>query len=400
MKKTFMLPFVLSLLFSFLFLAIPVDLVAANPPIHFIVFPTIIIAADGSVTPPTAPIIRNGRTYTLTADIKYALVIACNNIVFDGAGHSINITQGSNSGLTMEGVRSVTVKNLKIFGGYTSSVKMDCSNCVITNLKADHWININGAYSHNNIITDSEVSINLEGSLWGSPKSGVSFSGFRGMHVIQSTSYIGPSGNLIKRNNISSLYSLNSGSNMFIQNNFLGGESAFREIYDNQIWDNGLYGNYWSDYSAKCPNASEVGNTGIGNTPYAVKGIVDHFPMLYPWGTPNLMVLEAENTTNTQDYPLNFTIDKPSLWMGYSLDGETNVTLTGNTTLAGLAPGLHNLVVYATDIYGVDGASQTVFFTVIEPFPVAWVIAVSFISIVGVAVCLFYYRKRRAYPSV
>ena len=44
--------------------------------------------------------------------------------------------------------------------------------------------------------------------------------------------------------------------------------------------------------------------------------------------------------------------------MGYSLDGQSNVTITGNITLAGLADGFHLVVVYATDAYGNTGSAS------------------------------------------
>jgi hypothetical protein len=35
-------------------------------------------------------------------------------------------------------------------------------------------------------------------------------------------------------------------------------------------WDNGSVGNYWSDYLSRYPNATELGHSGIGDTPYAI----------------------------------------------------------------------------------------------------------------------------------
>jgi hypothetical protein len=82
--------------------------------------------------------------------------------------------------------------------------------------------------------------------------------------------------------------------------------------------------------------------------------------------------------------------------MGYSLDGEVNVTVTGNTTLTGLAIGAHNVTVYATDVYGVGGVSKTVNFTVTEPFPAVLVVGVCAVAVAGVSACFLYYRKRKS----
>jgi parallel beta-helix repeat protein len=46
------------------------------------------------------------------------------------------------------------------------------------------------------------------------------------------------------------------------------------------FWDNGKYGNYWSDYSTKYPNATEIDSTGVGNTPYLIDtSNIDHYPL-------------------------------------------------------------------------------------------------------------------------
>jgi hypothetical protein len=84
---------------------------------------------------------------------------------------------------------------------------------------------------------------------------------------------------------------------------------------------------------------------------------------------PCITILSPENkiyATNT--IPLNFTIDKPLKWIswiGYSLDGQTNITISGNTTLTDLEDGAHCVIVYANDTcWGLMGASETVCFTV------------------------------------
>ncbi|MGB9915654.1 MAG: PQQ-binding-like beta-propeller repeat protein [Candidatus Bathyarchaeales archaeon] len=49
------------------------------------------------------------------------------------------------------------------------------------------------------------------------------------------------------------------------------------------VWDNGTAGNYWSDYTKRYPNASERGNSGIGDTPYYInENNVDRYPLMRP----------------------------------------------------------------------------------------------------------------------
>jgi hypothetical protein len=84
--------------------------------------------------------------------------------------------------------------------------------------------------------------------------------------------------------------------------------------------------------------------------------------------------------------------------MGYSLDGQETVTITGNTTLTALSNGLHNVTVYAKGTLGNMGASGTISFTVEVPelFPTTLVTTASAASlaIVGLGL-LFHFKKHK-----
>jgi hypothetical protein len=80
---------------------------------------------------------------------------------------------------------------------------------------------------------------------------------------------------------------------------------------------------------------------------------------------PNILVLSLENKIFSMgNVSLNFTVDETTHWMGYSLDGQANVTFAANTTLPGLLDGLHFLVIYANNTAGNMGMSDPVYFTV------------------------------------
>ena len=53
---------------------------------------TIYIRADGSIDPPTAPISRDGDTYTFTDNIYDSIVIQRGDVVVDGAGYTLQGT--------------------------------------------------------------------------------------------------------------------------------------------------------------------------------------------------------------------------------------------------------------------------------------------------------------------
>jgi len=80
--------------------------------------------------------------------------------------------------------------------------------------------------------------------------------------------------------------------------------------------------------------------------------------------------------------------------MGYSLDGQDNVTVTGNTTIAGLGSGLHNVTVYAEDAFENEGASETITFNIEDPTTLVAAASGASVAIIGIGL-LVYFKKRK-----
>jgi hypothetical protein len=122
-------------------------------------------------------------------------------------------------------------------------------------------------------------------------------------------------------------------------------------------------------------------------------------PFGYGSVPPAISILSLNNKTTyeSSNLPLNFSVSKPASWVGYSLDGEDNVTINGNITITGLSAGLHNITVYAKDANGNIGASEMITFTVaLASFPTGpAVIAVAVSATVVCAGLILYFRKRR-----
>jgi hypothetical protein len=118
---------------------------------------------------------------------------------------------------------------------------------------------------------------------------------------------------------------------------------------------------------------------------------------------PSLTNLQIENRTYKQNsLPLNISVDEQVGWMGYSLDGKTNVTFTGNTTLNGLAFGSHSLAVYANDTVGNMGATENVNFNIEKPevFPFLPIAIFSIAVIIVLCTGLLVYHKKHKHNSV
>jgi hypothetical protein len=111
---------------------------------------------------------------------------------------------------------------------------------------------------------------------------------------------------------------------------------------------------------------------------------------------PKVSILSIQNKTyNTPDVPLDIAVNDSVSKLSYVLDGQDNVTISGNATLTGLSAGEHNVTVYATDLAGHFGGSETIYFSVEVPFPTTLVIAlIASVAVIGIGL-LVYFKKRK-----
>lgn len=85
----------------------------------------------------------------------------------------------------------------------------------------------------------------------------------------------------------------NASGNLFFHNNFFNSFQNIDMLYPNstvESWDNGVEGNYWTDY-----NGTDINQDGIGDTPYTLHtndpallnmsypNNVDHYPLMKPY---------------------------------------------------------------------------------------------------------------------
>lgn len=99
-------------------------------------------------------------------------------------------------------------------------------------------------------------------------------------------------------------------------------------------------------------------------------------------------------TYEAGDIQLRFTVNEETSWLGYSLDGQPTVTISGNTTLAGLGVGAHSLTVYARDLTGLEGNSETIQFTIVARFPTELVLVGVAVAVAGSVSFLLYVKRK------
>ncbi len=388
----------------------------------------ITINADGSVTPSTAPVQQAGATYTLTSNVDGSISIYKNSAVIDGQGYNL---MGE---VSLNAVSNVTVKNFNITGNgglqteqvgiyLTETSNVVVANNTITGMGSILAMNAVGLYAgiyvddgSSNVITGNTLLNNMDGVYFYNTEN-----------------------NLIVGNSITDMLNPWDGgygpgiffdhasNNTVYHNNLMinpmgqqaGGSDSIN------IWADGYPsgGNYWSDYQTKSPNAKQIDDSGIGNAPYLIDSQnMDQYPLLEPFNAsyllkymqeitpPKISVLAPLNQTyNNSTVHLDFTVDETVNWAGYSLDGQQNVTLTGNgdvlggtilnDTLLNMTSGFHSITIYANNSFGIMGSTGNIGFTVAkqESLPIAVVAAVSG-TLAVVVVCaglLVYFKKHK-----
>jgi parallel beta-helix repeat protein len=112
-------------------------------------------------------------------------------------------------------------------------------------------------------------------------------------------------GNVISENQDWGLHLADgSRNNVIYHNNFLhnqqeGGiqvlvtstidRTAITETGGLNVWDNGSSGNYWSDYTTQYPTSTEIGDSGIGDTPFHINNDnIDYYPLMEPMEIPEV----------------------------------------------------------------------------------------------------------------
>jgi hypothetical protein len=223
----------------------------------------IYINPDGSVQGTAegiSKIQRNGNVYTLTGNLSGGIQVQRSHIVIDGAGYTIDgngggrgidLTNGRGQEPSRPEVINVTVKNLRILNFYYG---------------------IDNVNTHGNTFIGNYIE-NCENSFW-----------------------MGGYDNLITGNtmNNASIAINFAGSNNITKNNFMN-SWVMVWLSTQPIVDE----NYWSDYSVRYPDAKEIDNTGVWDTPYEYY-VVDNHPLTKPTDsslqeptTPNVEPLQT-----------------------------------------------------------------------------------------------------------
>ena len=222
---------------------------------------TITIREDGSVDPADAPVVIQGNVYRLTKNVKSdgnGIIILRNNIVVDGAGHTI---EGSNTTFS-KGVRlftrtNITLKNLNI-RNFHFGIVLDRSsnNTIINNNIENNWVGIFLGYSSYNTIANNTITENND----------------LGIELYYS-SYNMVTNNNVGNNLIGIYIWWSSSYNTIANNTFTGSmedgislnDSPYNTITDNMVKGNNRHGiRIFMSSHTTIANNTIIGNNGDG----------------------------------------------------------------------------------------------------------------------------------------
>jgi parallel beta-helix repeat protein len=233
----------------------------------------ITINPDGSINPTSAPINRNGNLYTLTSDLNTPIDVKSNNIILDGKGYTM-VGDEKSVAIELE-CENVTTQNFRlidwkcaVLGVYDNNT---VKNCVIKQC-SDYAIKI---YAQYYVIIGNDIENNVGAILIG--PGGLNYVAGNKISDNQKGLCFYDSGNLVVQNTIENCAESAVGliaqawNQMIYGNNFInntvdlgdGSISTRGRPGQSQIlpWDNGVSGNYWSDYTGSSDSS------GIGITP-------------------------------------------------------------------------------------------------------------------------------------
>jgi len=231
-------------------------------------------------------------------------------IFIDGCYNSLishnNVTDNSGFSLLLSGGINNIVENNRVLNGYDGIfISWECFNNTIINNTIMHitrwgiaidWYCSNntiekntisdcsiGIYlyqTNNNTVLHNNVSKNGRGiSIYGAGNSTVIgntiSSNDRGVYLIATSNNLLIQNNIVN-NDLVGLKLITSSNNLLIQNNIVNNTCQVSGSDLVSRWDDGLEGNFWSNYSGV-----DINHDGIGDSPYLLEyGNQDNYPLM------------------------------------------------------------------------------------------------------------------------
>lgn len=187
------------------------------------------------------------------------------NTITNNTGDGIEIYNSSNNTISCNNITANTDDGIEL--SYSSNSNVIQRNRVKDNHEEGIWL-----YGVSN-------NTACENDLWGN---------LNGIYIEGSSQYNNVYGNNIENNDNGTVLRMSS-NNFIHKNNFMN--NTLQAAVDTAVnsWDDGVEGNYWSDYSGVDPN-----HEGIGNIPYIIDADnKDNYPLMGPFHRFNTSLGDA-----------------------------------------------------------------------------------------------------------
>jgi parallel beta-helix repeat protein len=197
----------------------------------------------------------NQQNLEITSEAGYVAIISSTNITIKDM-----VLENNLQGLLIAYSNNTIINNLTISKNQNGIEIINSNNITITenNIKSNTAIGISISYSLRNILKRNIVRDN----------------GLYGVKFYYSD-YINMTGNDFIQNNKIYIYDTDGG--IIYHNNFVN--NTVETYYSINMWDNGMEGNYWSDYQGP-----DLDRNGIGDIPYVIDSSnKDNFPLMKPY---------------------------------------------------------------------------------------------------------------------
>lgn len=318
MKKLALVTFSLFLI-SILGLSFNIPLIKADPETIYVDDDNITGPWDGTPEHPYQNI-TSGLSHALSGDTIFVYngtyierLIINKPISLTGQNKHSTIIDGNRTGTVIEvtanniSITEFTIKNSGLFhyklcGIYVEKISNSniSHNIVTYNYKGIHFVN-----SSHNIFTGNEISKNLEA-------------------IYMTNSNVSIFTKNTFSNNEFAIVATSSSNNTAFHNNFINNTHFISSINSANYWDNGMEGNYWSDYTGKDENQD-----GIGESPYIIDannqdnhplmGTFSDFTVIYEKETHHVFTIC--NSTISQ-----FQFNETLRMLNFNVAGVNNTT--------------------------------------------------------------------------
>ena len=241
---------------------------------------------------------------------------------------------------------SIVVKNLTltnndhgVYFAYTTSSSIESNAVTNSTYGIDLFHSFNNTIS-GNMVSDNTLGVSMRFTSDNNiVRNNTIATNSNGIYLYQSDGNI-VTGNLIYDNYNYGIDLTESNRNFFHHNNLIENKKSVSPYSSgNNVWDDGYPsgGNHWSDYEERYPDAKELDDSGIWDTPYVIdENNQDNYPLMNPWTpTPTVTIATIDidpDTLNLRSKGKWITayIELPE---GYSVGDIDRTTVMLNDTI-------------------------------------------------------------------